>query len=161
MFVLLALTDPISLLLNYIFRINSYYTFLIYSSIMLSLSFYYRKKISKFILLIVLLFTIVGIVLSTDYLKFFILGFNALVLINFVTIMLFNSFKEQKINYFYIVLVLYQLTVTLKFLIIILNVNTGPYFYFITTAFEILIGIYFIFFNNINSPSIRLVPVEN
>lgn len=160
-FVLLALTDPISLFNIYYLNIHPHYTFLVYSSIMLILSFYYRKQLIKLTLLLVILITLVGLVLNTEYLKYFILGFNAIVLINFATIMLLNSFKEQRINYFYVVLVLYQLTVTLKFLIIILNVHTGTYFYFITTAFEILMGIYFIFFNDKNSPSLKLVPAEN
>ncbi len=55
--------------------------------------------------------------------------------------------QKQVINFFYLVLAFYEFTVLLKFLnfLIELKVEAETYFY-ITTGFELLVGIFFTMF---------------
>ncbi|MGE5681423.1 MAG: hypothetical protein ACM34K_11155, partial [Bacillota bacterium] len=45
---------------------------------------------------------------------------------------------------FYIVIILYELSVVLKYVFIIASVHTGDIYFYMTTAFEILLGLFFI-----------------
>lgn len=64
--------------------------------------------------------------------------------------MLFIS-KNQKINLFHFVLLLYEITLVSRFIVVLQDVRTSVIFFYISTAFGIFIGIYFLFYNEKNS----------
>jgi hypothetical protein len=48
------------------------------------------------------------------------------------------------------------MTLILRFIVVLEDINTGIIFFYITAAFGILLGIFFLFFNENNSPRFSL-----
>ena len=55
------------------------------------------------------------------------------------------------INYFHLALNFYVVTLIIKDFVVLIDVKTGVYYFYITSSFEILIGLYFLFVNEKNS----------
>lgn len=66
----------------------------------------------------------------------------------------YNETSSLNIGYF--ILLLYEITIQLKFYLALINVHTGIFFFFITTSFETIIAIFFIIYKVEKSPKIRL-----
>lgn len=149
-FLILALSDPIFALINWIHPSDSaaYYLF-ISTLVLISLL---RKKILLFSLLIIL---IMSIYLSNPELRFFILLIHFIILLYFLkeTVVIISG--ESKIVIFNLVLVLYEASVLFKLAASYLEI-VGPLYFYITTAFEVFIAIFFTIYNEKNSPSIKL-----
>ncbi len=58
---------------------------------------------------------------------------------------------NYEINAFYFVLNFYVLTLLIKNFIIFIDLQTGIYYFYITSALEIFISLYFVFYNEKNS----------
>jgi hypothetical protein len=149
-FLILALSDPVRALLNLIhpFDATSYY--LVIST--LTLIAILRKKFYYILLLLVALI----IIFFNNY-EIGVFSF----LVHFVIILLFLKdliiliSGENVINIFNLVLVLYEASVLFKFAATYFSIG-GYLFFYITTAFEIFIAIFFTIYNEKNSPVIKL-----
>lgn len=53
-------------------------------------------------------------------------------------------------------LVVYEFSLLLKFFVYYHEMGVGPVYYYVTTAFQIMIGIFFIFVNEINSTKLTI-----
>jgi hypothetical protein len=62
----------------------------------------------------------------------------------------------EKLNLFHFILLLLEISAVTRFFVIIRNIRTGIIFFYLTTALGILIGIYFLFYNEKNSFKIPL-----
>jgi hypothetical protein len=69
--------------------------------------------------------------------------------------------KYEKLVLFHFVLLLFVISLITRFYVIIQNIRTGIIFFYLTTALGILIGIYFLFYNEKNSFKISLSSVKN
>ena len=157
-FLILALMDPLQIILKLFVVI---YPFRLYAIFVMFLIFSVLKiKHSKKTVLIMAAAAAVNVFLS------FGMSFNVLLIylmlehLTILIIILKNAitlfFDKSVITLFHMVLILYMLTLVLKYLVVIIDLKTGgPYFY-ITSTFEILIGVFFIIYNEINSPRIKL-----
>jgi len=66
------------------------------------------------------------------------------------------SNEHKKLNIFHFVLLLFEITAITRFIVVLKNLRTGIIFFYLTTAFGILIGIFFLLYNEKNSPKISL-----
>jgi len=57
----------------------------------------------------------------------------------------------EKLNLFHFVILLFEISVITRFIVIIGDIKTGVIFFYLTAAFGILIGIYFLLYNENNS----------
>lgn len=146
-FLVLGIADFITFFLIKYFQFSSY-NFYVFVSFVLFISLqevvYLKKK--------KLVFSVLGLVVI--YLGFFSFGNNTYVLlIGFLHLMILLRIlylfvmkvaQKQTINFFYLVLAFYEFTIILKFLNFLfeLKVEAETYFY-ITTGFELLVGIFF------------------
>jgi hypothetical protein len=55
--------------------------------------------------------------------------------------------QTGNINLFYVVLILYMLTIILKYITVIFDLSTGVIYFYLTSAFQILIALFFILYN--------------
>lgn len=149
-FLILALSDPIFGLINWIHNSNStsYYLFV---STLLLISLL-RKKVLLFSLLIVLF---LSIYLNNPEIRFFTFLVHFVILLYFLKEIIVIISRDSKIVLFNLVLVLYEATVLFKFAASYLEI-AGYLFYYITTAFEVLIAVFFTIYNEKNSPAINL-----
>jgi hypothetical protein len=66
------------------------------------------------------------------------------------------SFEFKKLNIFHFVLLLFEISAISRFMVVIGNLKTGDIYFYLTVAFGVLIGIFFLFYNENNSPKISL-----
>lgn len=157
-FLILALSDPFSSFFYHLLKIYPIRIYLIITFLLIVSVTYKNKSVRQIVLFAVIL---AGLVITDFYLKaayiydlnIFLSGILVFLFVK-ETILSFN--KNLTINLFYLVLTLYEISVVLKFLFNIYLTNKGIVYFYTTTAFEILIGIFFIFYNVLNSPNFKL-----
>ncbi len=156
-FLLYALTDPILILVHLFFHIHPYqaYSIFILLAVLSLLKFTWIKKYKVYISLAFLINIILSVYANLKYLSIDLILLNFIILIIFLSKAIFDVYKEDLINVFYFVICVYQISIIMKYVIFATNVKTGIIFFYLTSAFEILIGIYFIFYNERNSPKIK------
>lgn len=149
-FLLLALSDPFYYLVNLIHLTDSPPYYLIISALVLiSLN---KKKYSLFLLPLIagLLF-----ILGNSGIRFCIFILQFIILLYFLKELILTASEKSKMIIFNLVLVMYQVSVMTKFASSYFF-TIGYIFYDLTTAFEILICVFFILYNDKNSPQIKL-----
>jgi hypothetical protein len=66
------------------------------------------------------------------------------------------SAENEKLKLFHFVFLLSELSTAIKFYLVTVNVKTGVFYFFLTTAFGVLIGIYFLFYNEKNTYEVSI-----
>ncbi|MEJ2615868.1 MAG: hypothetical protein P8Z35_12995 [Ignavibacteriaceae bacterium] len=158
-FLILALADPVMFLLLKFLSVEVTRTNLIITFFMI-LSLIGSDKLRKgwiFILLslLVLLIATTKLPLKEVYQIKIILSCIVLFFILKDSLLYLN--KHQTINLFYLVLILYEITIIIKFIYTASRTHTGTIYFYTTGFFEIFIGIFFCFYNMKNSPEYRLI----
>jgi hypothetical protein len=149
-FLILALSDPVFSLIDWIHPSNSTPYYLFVSTLILVTLL--KKKILLLSLLIVIL---LSIYLSNPEIRLFTSLVHFMILLYFLKEMIVIISRESKIIIFNLVLVLYEASVFFKFTASYLEI-TGILYFYITTAFEVFIAIFFTIYNEKNSPVINL-----
>lgn len=152
LFLALAMTDPLSIILARSFHLvlsHFYVPFsILYLFIVMDFSKISFKKISFSLLVITL--GIISFIRYWEYSLIFIIVVLLLVLI----LLIKNSFEfvieKGSINIFHIVLVFYQMLSVLKFFSIINYFSTGIWFFFLSNILQTLIGIFFLIYREDN-----------
>ncbi len=158
-FVFLATQDPITLIIRKILNSGSNLVFIIASILMIfSLIDYKHNFKRKIIFLSIFTLLCVGLILS----GFHNIDVYIIILEDFaILVILLTKFadhltKNHEIKTFFTLLILYQLNNITKELNLFSGfINAYSYFY-ITTAFEILIGLFFIIFKE-DDPRINFI----
>ncbi len=65
--------------------------------------------------------------------------------------------NNRKINFFYFVLALYEFSKIAKYIILAIELKTGIIYFNLTGLFEILIGLYFVFYNENNAAKFKMM----
>ena len=63
--------------------------------------------------------------------------------------------QSGKLNIYYVILILYILSIILKFITALFDMQTGAIYFYLTSAFQILLAVFFILFN-VNSEKVQL-----
>lgn len=69
---------------------------------------------------------------------------HLLILAVFLRTFIFTAFLNNRFDIFVLVLIMYELSLLIRFFYAATNTSLGQYYYFISTLFEILLGIFFI-----------------
>ncbi|MCX7875289.1 MAG: hypothetical protein N2321_03860 [Melioribacteraceae bacterium] len=147
-FLVLALTDPIGIILGKLLQFPPY-LFYNFSSIVLLFSVFEYKNINKKIIISSIILLIISYLASKSpnkYTFYFIIFINFLILLIFLKRTLLFVIDNSLINIFHMILLLYQTTSILKMLSVVENFSSGVYYYAITNIFQILIAIFFSIF---------------
>lgn len=157
-FLLLGISDPLfQLLYNFVkfhpFRLYEIFTPLMLISV-LNFKWNYKYIITSAILIIISIF--ITAFAPIPFISINLLILHLVILSFFLTATTLELHNNRTINIFYFVLCLYQLSLAMKYLIFLIDLRTGVFYFYITTAFEILIAAFFIFFNEKNSPKLRI-----
>lgn len=149
-FLVLALSDPIFTVIDWFYPTDSttYYVFI--STILLIVLF--RKK---FLYLMLIFIILMNFFLTNLEIRVFTFVIHFIILIYFLKEFIVIISEESKIIVFNLVLVLYEASIIFKFAASYLSIAGYLYFY-ITTAFEILIAGFFTLYNEKNSPAINI-----
>ena len=158
-FLILALADPVIYLLLKTLSFQVTRTNLIITFFMI-LSLIDSNKLKKgwifiLLLLLVLLTAAIKLPLKEVYQIKIILSCIILFFILKDSLLYLN--EHQTINLFYLIFILYEITIIIKFIYTASRTHTGTIYFYTTGFFEIFIGIFFCFYNMKNSPEYRLI----
>ncbi len=154
-FLVLGFSGVLISLLIYTARIHPMYTALCTSYLAVLAVLYYSRRL-KIVLIIAA--ALIGLLFSAspDNARLGVFVLHGIILYYFMSLLSKDMAMTDSINIYFIILILYESSILLKISARIVNVHTGMYFFYITTAFEILIAVYFMFYNIRNSPKIKL-----
>ena len=152
-FIILAISDLISIMAQIFFHINPSYIF-IFISYLAYLSIMSKIILKKNWYLFLILFLIITSFLfsfnslSTRYFIFVIV--NILIFIKFLFTFISEIGLHKHIKYFLIVLLFYELTVIFKFINLITGFTDAYSYFIITSIFEFFVGVFFSVFKEDN-----------
>jgi hypothetical protein len=125
----------------------------------LIISLYNFKKIPSYIIFLLgllILSIVLPFLISIEIITFCLIVEHSLIFFIILKKTIQYSAKQEKLNVFHFVLLLFEISVITRFIVVIGNVETGIIFYYLTAAFGILIGVYFLFYNENDSLKIPL-----
>lgn len=157
-FLILAIEDPITIFLIHSFKI---YPTQVYSIMyfILFLSLIRLNKIKRFWYLFLIMISFIFITnfyLNYKEIIFFIIISGLLIVFIFLKLLAENYNKNNRLNSGYLVLILYNISILLKFYLAFGSTKNFVAFFYFTTAFEILVAIFFTIYKVEESPAIKL-----
>jgi hypothetical protein len=160
-FLILGYSDPLTLFFLWHLKLNPIYTHLIIA-LALTISIFYYTKILKirWVVFLVLLFVLSLWLCDKNTLFIPIAIFRILIVWQLFVSSANEILLKHKINLYLSVLIFYELTSILKYIAVEINYTNGIYMFYLTLAFEMIICVFFIFYNLENSPLIKL-PFSN
>lgn len=154
-FLVLAISEPLFLLCLHTLKIYPMYFYLAVSYFSLLAVLYYKKRLKISFALSALILTIFFYAdLLSASAGIFLLHF--IIFYNILDIFMKETITSQRINLYFVVMLFYEATILLKMAVKIMDFSSGIYFYYIITAFDIFVAIYFIFCNIRTSPKLKL-----
>ncbi len=157
-FLISALLDPMIMLMHFFIHVVFFRIYSVADFIMLITIIDFKKVVQfKYYIIALLAITIyLADNLTMTEIPWVIVIENIVTLYLFLKITLLYIDKRKEINIFHVVMDLYLFTLAIKFIAWVIDIRFGVLYFYITTAFEILIGIFFIFYNDNNSPKLKL-----
>jgi len=158
-FLVLALSDVITLVFSLLFHLNTQIMYA-FSTAFLIVSLVRLDKIKIALLFIATgLLTILCWIYNSKLLFVLYAMFSFIILLIITFQFLQNLILKNSISIFFVFLIAYEFSLLLKNIVIVTNIIQGLTLFFVTTTFEIVFGIIFTFVN-INTKVYKL-PVKD
>jgi hypothetical protein len=156
-FLILAVLDLAYIVLKNFIQINTLYYYLYGTILLLYPALLEIKHNYKIGILIVLGITGSFVLYNSPIDSILVqVVIHLIIFINFLKLLIIHYSQARKLKIFHLMLIIYEFSVILKFFVYYKEIGIGPVYYFLTTAFEILIGLFFIFINEKNSPEFSI-----
>lgn len=145
-FLIFAVSDPINILLFKTLGIKPVENFLILSYL-LFISILEQKIIKRYYPVFLISVTLIT-ALSLNFLDehssiMMLIIVHTVIFFVFLSRLILTTTKTYSLNFFYLALNFYEATLLIKFLILVLKVETGVVYFYFTSVFQLLFGIYF------------------
>ena len=158
-FLILALTDPIALTLNRVIGLDTLNVYIILT-ILMALSLFFLKPHNKSIIAVAI-GIFIGYLLANyatyNEIIFALALIHTFILFVFIKRGVVSINELGAINFYYFMLILYEISIVMKFVVLIANINAGVFYYHLTTFFQILIAIYFSIYRINTSPKVVII----
>ncbi len=151
-FLVNAITSCLSLL-DFIFLIHPAKIY-VGKDLFLIIALFEFKKIPHykyFILGVFALSILLPLIISVQILIYLLIVENIVIFFLILKKTILYSALTEKLNLFHFILLLLELSTITRYIVVVVDIKTGVIFYYLTAAFGILIGIYFLIFNENNS----------
>ncbi len=149
-FLILAMADPISLFSKSVFNYNINVPFFFFTSYLLLISIQTKETIIKKRKLIII---VLILVISSLFMNFPINLYNGgmiiiyiLIFFQFFVIFVKTNVEEKAVDIFLVILMFYALTSILKLTNLFFGLSNAIAYFYLTTIFQLLIGLYFSIF---------------
>lgn len=154
-FLVIALGDPITILLSILFNINLGPFSPLFTSFVLALVVLFSIKEPNNIIFYIIFYCVCLFLplLSVNY-KYYYFSMIVLHVFIFYQILIFfikNNISEKSINIFYIIFLLYELLNIFKVSNLVIGVTNAYEYHALTSIFQVALGLYFSIFRE-NSP---------
>ena len=156
-FLLLALYDPVFISAYYLFKVDISVLYLLGSCLLLYAVLFNIKAKTKYIItiFIFIVITIVAFYIPTKVVIVQLI-IHLLIFFSFLKIFTISYSDTRKLSVFFLILLSYEFSLLLKFFIYLTEFEMGMMYFHLTTVFQILIGLFFLFINEKNSPLIKV-----
>ena len=154
-FVILGALDPIYISCFYLFKLNVETIFLLGTGFLTFGAFInFNTKHRLVLSSIITILCVISILYYNEYYLEIELIIHLAIFFNFLAILLKNFSTHRDIKYFSLLLVLYEISLLVKFYLTFSQTQLGPSYFHFTSIIQIIIGIFFLFINEKNSKSI-------
>ena len=153
-FLILALSDPLNIAIRQVFHFTFYLHLILDLFLILSLFDFRMLKNIPFVILLILFSVGANIFLTPDSVAVLMIICDLIILTIFLKRAVLYLRDYGNINLFFFVLILYETSTISKYLILLFELPVKIIYFNLTTAFEILIALYFTFYTTDNSPKI-------
>lgn len=155
-FLTLAAADPFMLVVYGFMHLkplpqNVFYLLFFFFSLFSIYYSYYRKRYIFILSLFLFCLYLIFIVLKLNYFLQLTVAIKAVILFVFAVKAVTYVALHSRVNFFHVVLILYEISVIMKYLAIITDAQTGAAYFHITSIFQMFIGIFFSIFREENS----------
>ncbi|HCY75823.1 MAG TPA: hypothetical protein DHV28_07860 [Ignavibacteriales bacterium] len=156
-FLILALLDLSSFILLYVFKTKTEVIYLIGTTILLYPLLTELKNIYRF--------GVVWVLVAAAFIIFYYTSISPIlfqmvihlaILIYFLKVLVLYYGLNRNVLLFHCFLLAYEFSLILKFFVYWHELNLGLIYFYLTTIFQIGIGIFFLFINEKNSPFIKI-----
>jgi hypothetical protein len=156
-FLLMGYSDPLALLFRWAFSFNVEYTHLIMSLFYIFSVLYYNKNLNLKWIVTLLILLLFSICLGNQTIRLLtIVSFHILIIFQILIPAVKEFYLKQRINLYLSMILIYELTLILRYIVFVSNYTTGVYYFYLSGIFEIFICLFFIFYNLENSPVIKI-----
>jgi hypothetical protein len=154
-FLLLAIFDPLAIIINSLTRNPLPIHYNIIACYVLIVSLLDKKVIKeqKYILIVGFLFILLVFLLQTTHTQRFIvlLALQLFILAVFIKTFIISYVFDKKILIFYLILIFYQLTIVSKYFNVLIGFADATAFFIITSIVQIIFGLFFSIYREDNT----------
>lgn len=156
-FLILGYSDPLALLLLKLLKLEIIYTHLVMGLFLLLAVMFYNKTIKTKWMILLIAFCIIGVSVGNRNFRYLsLILFHLLIFVQLLVPSIKEYFLKHRINLYFTLFLLYELLIILSTTGFAFNYTSGVYFFYLSLAFEMLIGIFFTFYNLVNTPLFKL-----
>ena len=156
-FLLLGYSDPLAQFMLWAFRLNSNYVHSVIALLICYTVLYYNKNLNYKWVVALFLILLLSFCLGIKEIRLLtFIGFHLIIFVQILITTTKEIYLKHRINIYFSVLLIYELSVILRFIALVNNYASGIYFFYLTGVFEMFICLFFIFYNLENSPVIKL-----
>lgn len=156
-FLVLALIDFIFILISQFVLFNSLQYYLLCVLILLYAALFELKTKNR--VLLIICFAVPGLLILLYQPQLSIVFqtiIHLIIFVIFLRVLIIHFAERRKLLWFHLILIMYEFSILLKFFVYYNELEIGLVYYYVTTAIQILIGIFFLFINEKNSPKLRI-----
>lgn len=146
-FLILAISDPLGVFLIKLGYRNNYSVYAVAAAATLLSVMALNKNISRMPAMYFILFTMAaGVFMPLVEVKLLIAAILIVLIYYFIRYMIIFVGKHGRVNFFHVLFLVYNVSLTFKLINIALELQKGQLYFYFTTGFEIILGILFCIF---------------
>ncbi|MEJ5351555.1 MAG: hypothetical protein WHS65_08190 [Melioribacteraceae bacterium] len=145
-FLILALADPVSIILSFMIKKYVYVYFTLISYLLLISLINYKVFLQRKYFFRIFIIVLISLLIFIQSKIVLIVLLHFIISLIFIKEFIVKYVFDREMNLYYIMLIFYEFTVFLKFLNILLGFSNAVAFYIITTIFQIAFGLFFSIF---------------
>jgi hypothetical protein len=156
-FLILGLLDPITITLYKFLSFRSLELYLVGAVLLIYPALFDVMKWKRIVLISIFAFvSILTVIFSPTNVTMVHLAIHSILLIQFLKVLMKYFSENRSLIWFHIILIVYEVSLLLKFFIFMTESEIGPVYFYATTSLQIIIGLFFLFVNEKNSPAISV-----
>lgn len=156
-FLLLGLYDSVFISAYYLFKVDISVLYLLGSCLLLYAVLFNINVRTKYIITIfIFIICVIVAIYFPTMIVLLQLMIHLLIFFSFLKIFTISYSDTRKLSAFFLILLSYEFSLLFKFFIYLTEFEIGMMYFHLTTVFQILIGIFFLFINEKNSPLIKV-----
>jgi hypothetical protein len=155
-FFILAISEPVCNILYHFAKVPVLYPFTASSFLLMLTIFKFKGTKGKSIIILNTILFILAFFFIQKFAYHIDAIFHLMILANFITIFIKKLFTRQTVNFYLLILIIYEFSTTTMFVLKLAHTKINVAFGGILAIFEMFVCLFFVVYSYKNSPKIRL-----